>query len=1326
MDFLKDLDNYLVTDESDNHIENFENHDKIVSTQKQKHESNFNSYSKNDNDCLFISDTANSNTYNETSQTNGYGENTNTLLVKTAIPYSYSSIFKFSHFNAMQSESFDTLFNSDQNCVISSPTGSGKTVLFELAIIRLMMLRSQNKLKYRDCKILYVAPTKALCSERADDWAQKFKSISGFSVGLLTSDTSFLETERVKKSDIIICTPEKWDVLTRRWNDYPKLFELIRLLLVDEIHTLNGERGSVLEVVVTRMKSMNSFIRIVALSATVPNIDDVSKWLSTKQTESKILKFDNSYRAVSLKKIVYAYSTSSSNNNFQFDSFLNGKLTEIITKHSKGKPIMIFCPTRSSAISTARYLADNGRFSSSYTRDGPANQNVLLSKELKGLTDKSVAYHHAGLAYNERIAIENMFIEGKVKVICSTSTLAVGVNLPAYLVIVKGTKAWNGGIFSEYSDLDILQMIGRAGRPQFEKEGCAVIMTQSSEKDNYEKLIHGTQKLESSLHLHLQEHITAEISLGTITSVMSALLWLKSTFLYQRFMKNPLYYSEINKGLTTKNYDLELKLIKYFEMIINELIHNNMITEKNGNYTCTPHGITMAKHYILLPTMKLFIECDGGLSFPKFLELFCLSTEFKSQRLKHQEKKLFKEVNQSPLIRYKIESKNIETTEEKVSLLLQYELGGIEFPKYEGAMKLHTSFVSDKMAIFRQASKILKGASEVFIERLELSLSIHALQLLRCIQGKCWENSPTVLRQIDGIGLVALRKLSNHNICSFSQLMQLTPPKLEYILNMKPPNGNRLLAKLARLPKFVATLTPNAINSNLEFIKDVKGMELGIEVNIGLANKDPALKTDWNGTNTCVNIVSELNGTTLLDFRRIPLKKLCNSKSFMIKFRPQYSDDRVIVHINCDNLAGVGISPSAYLSDMVPSNMLLQLSKRKPTKYNLTQSQIPFIFEKSLSSIKNKQHQDDTTDSFSDISDYEILNILDNRVDHRTGNIPKKKEKDNRSLNPQDTNHTDELIPEVDNTFTRNHERNSDGTFKCNHKCKNRDKCRHLCCKSGIPKEFNKLNKCNHNCKNKIKCRHFCCKQNQYPNIVSEQLQVQDIVRESPLEFSKYSFKGNPAFSYCDASVKKAAVLDESPSTSLLNTSSFTKAVTAKQNYYTKLGNNKLKLSNTSNQQPVKSALFDSDSDSGKEGTDGASIESAADFIFSSQRKRIRMKTRNEKCKQRMSQEEKDENFIHKRNQETKAIGWINKDDSYLRSSYTELSDTSLPLTEESAHPIAGKITSTELKGEENKEKIYANKTLEKMSDCNTYQRSSSNCLESDLNSILDSDIEIY
>ena len=192
------------------------------------------------------------------------------------------------------------------------------------------------------------------------------------------------------------------------------------------------------------------------------------------------------------------------------------------------------------------------------------------------------------------------------------------------------------------------------------------------------------------------------------------------------------------------------------------------------------------------------------------------------------------------------------------------------------------------------------------------------------------------------------------------------------------------------------------------------------------------------------------------------------------------------------------------------------------------------------------------------------------------------------------------------------------------------------------------------------------------------------------------------------------------------DTSSITKAVTVNQNYYTKLGNNKLKLSNTSNQPPVKSALFDSDSDSGKEGTNGASIESAADFIFSSQRKRIRIKTRNDKCKQRKSQEEEHENFIQNRNQDTKTFGGINKEDSYLKSSYTELSDTSLPLTKELVHQIAGKIQSTELKEKENKEKFHANKTMEKMPDCSTYQRSSSNCLESDLNSILDSDIEIY
>jgi ATP-dependent DNA helicase HFM1/MER3 len=148
------------------------------------------------------------------------------------------------------------------------------------------------------------------------------------------------------------------------------------------------------------------------------------------------------------------------------------------------------------------------------------------------------------LNYSDKREIENAFVKGIVKVVCATSTLAVGVNLPAYLVIIKGTSQYNfqTAQMSEYSELDIIQMIGRAGRPQvsclikkFEREAVAVIMTSSNKREKYVNLISGKELIESHLHLSLIEHLNAEIVLGTINSEKTAMEWLKSTFLYSLF-----------------------------------------------------------------------------------------------------------------------------------------------------------------------------------------------------------------------------------------------------------------------------------------------------------------------------------------------------------------------------------------------------------------------------------------------------------------------------------------------------------------------------------------------------------------------------------------------------------------------------------------------------------------------------------------------------------------------------------------------------------------------------------------------------------------------
>lgn len=104
----------------------------------------------------------------------------------------------------------------------------------------------------------------------------------------------------------------------------------------------------------------------------------------------------------------------------------------------------------------------------------------LKDTKIKDLLLKGIAYHHAGLSLEDRNTIEDIFRNGMIPVLLSTSTLAMGVNLPAHLVVIKSTQCYKQGIISDYSESSILQMIGRAGRPQFDTSGVAVIMTQEN------------------------------------------------------------------------------------------------------------------------------------------------------------------------------------------------------------------------------------------------------------------------------------------------------------------------------------------------------------------------------------------------------------------------------------------------------------------------------------------------------------------------------------------------------------------------------------------------------------------------------------------------------------------------------------------------------------------------------------------------------------------------------------------------------------------------------------------------------------------------------
>jgi ATP-dependent DNA helicase HFM1/MER3 len=204
---------------------------------------------------------------------------------------------------------------------------------------------------------------------------------------------------------------------------------------------------------------------------------------------------------------------------------------------------------------------------------------------------------------SDRRAVEQAFLSHNISIICCTSTLAVGVNLPCYLVIVKGTAAWTDNGCQEYADLEMMQMLGRAGRPQFEQSACAVILTRTERADYYNRLVSGQEPLESCLHLNLIDHLNAEIGLGTVSDFISAKRWLASTFLFVRLARNPNHY-RLKEGVATRNDDDLLEQICSKDVM---LLQGEELVTRESKLSCTEFGDAMARYYVKFDTMKVLL-----------------------------------------------------------------------------------------------------------------------------------------------------------------------------------------------------------------------------------------------------------------------------------------------------------------------------------------------------------------------------------------------------------------------------------------------------------------------------------------------------------------------------------------------------------------------------------------------------------------------------------------------------------------------------------------------------------------------------------------------
>ncbi|KAK3739517.1 hypothetical protein QZH41_016197 [Actinostola sp. cb2023] len=632
------------------------------------------------------------------------------LRPTSEIPEQYRSVFsQFPYFNIVQSRVFDEVFYTDKPLVVCAPTGAGKTVIFELAIIRLLMTAGASIQKTR---IVYMAPMKALCSERCQDWSSKFGNL-GLKCREVTGDSELDDYLELKDTHIVTTTPEKWDSMTRKWKDNRSLVQSVRLFLVDE--------GNKLGVVITFYNYEITGTYVIAL-----------------------------------------------------DCFMDWRNRQACIK-------LQFCSTRKSTQQAANTLIKDARFieNSQHRQRLQQVANSLHDSKLRELVMCGVGYHHAGLDSTDRKNTENAFLNGELPVLFATSTLAVGVNLPAHLVIIKSTHCYQMGVFTEYSETQVLQMIGRAGRPQFDTSATAVIMTTAASKkltsysvlkEKYSALLQGTQNIES------------------------------------RIQKNPTHYG-IPSGLSKDA--LEQKLQDLCIQNLNTLEKGTLIKMDDGfDLKPAEPGRLMARYCIAYDTMKEFLSVEGS--------------ETLADMLRVSEKRILNGLNKDKnklTIRFPVNGK-IKSTDQKVSCLIQATLGCLAISEF--------SLNQDVTKIFRSGQRVTRCLVELSMLRNEYKALLNAIVIAKCMKARLWENSKYLSKQIEKVGMLACIErdyithshhyidllsffnqgptlstmMVNAGLITFKKIEVTNPREIELIVNRHPPFGSQIREAALSFPKF--------------------------------------------------------------------------------------------------------------------------------------------------------------------------------------------------------------------------------------------------------------------------------------------------------------------------------------------------------------------------------------------------------------------------------------------------------------------------------------------------------------------------------------------
>lgn len=728
--------------------------------------------------------------------------------------------------NRLQSAVYPLACKTNENLLICAPTGAGKTDVAMLTVMRAISQYARNleptagnaadgfDIQKNDFKIIYVAPMKALAAEVVRKFSKRLQYL-GIKVRELTGDMQMTRQE-IAETQMIVTTPEKWDVVTRKPTGEGELATKVRLLIIDEVHLLHDERGSVIETIVARtlrlVESSQSLIRIVGLSATLPNYVDVADFLRVNRWQG-LFYFDSSFRPVPLEQHFLGVKgkVGSQQARANLDKACFEKVSELV---QAGHQVMVFVHARKETVKTAQTLremfreeamgdlvlaaADENPRKAFFKKELESSRN----REMKELFDSGFGIHHAGMLRTDRTMSERMFEAGVTRVLCCTATLAWGVNLPAYAVVIKGTDVYDSsaGKFVDLSILDVLQIFGRAGRPQYEDLGVGYILTSQDRLSHYVDAITSQHPIESKFIGGLVDSLNAEISLGTVASIRDGVSWLGYTYLFTRMKRTPLTYGmtydEVadDPHLGAKRQQLIHVGVK--KLVEAKMVEHDPVTER---LKVTDLGRIAAKYYIGYRTIETFNErMRSNMSEADVLGLLSQAADFEQIVPRDAEEKELKKMLEAAPCEV---SGGIETSPGKVNILLQAYISRTFIEDF--------ALVSDSAYVAQNAGRIIRSLLEIALSRRWARTTSALISMSKAIEKRMWPfDHPLQQSHLNSDTLYAVTERADD--VEIEQLAEMSTAEIAKLVRVNARMGSAIRQAARSFPRLstYASLRP--------------------------------------------------------------------------------------------------------------------------------------------------------------------------------------------------------------------------------------------------------------------------------------------------------------------------------------------------------------------------------------------------------------------------------------------------------------------------------------------------------------------------------------